>query len=42
MSDLRKHLDAALSLGDLALDYFEQGAEASKQFPGRDYVRGRL
>ncbi len=36
------HSDKALELGLLAMTCFEQGAEAAKQFPTYDFLRGRL
>jgi tetratricopeptide (TPR) repeat protein len=38
----RQKLDRALALGNRAMEYFEQGAEAGKQLATRDYLRGRL
>lgn len=37
-----RHADKALAVGQLALDYFDQGDEAGKQLPMHDYLRGRL
>ena len=38
----RQKLDRAVELGKLGLDYFDAAAQASKQLPARDYLRGRL
>lgn len=38
----RQKLDRALALGNAAMEYFEQGAEAGKQLTTGDYLRGRL
>ena len=38
----RRHLDKALELGEVALDYFNHGGLAGKQLPAADYLPGRV